>query len=225
MVCCCGVQDLSRMGCGPSNAAVPVAGEGMATISKLVYPRPEAFEIPLAEEGDAGSLIKKHPPKRLKRLEEQPSTASSIEDLEEKLATAEIRRQQFLANRSRQTTYDKGSLDATENDASTIPEEGEDDRSTGAGDGAGMMDPEDSGVERTAPQENRHRSWHTDRGPPKETDTDDEEHDDAGAGEEDEDDPDPERMNRRRRGSDLSIGHLTSMRMKMNQYRKKSHQH
>ncbi|ETN60033.1 hypothetical protein AND_008361 [Anopheles darlingi] len=214
------------MGCGPSNAAVPVAGEGMATISKLVYPKPEAFEIPLGEEGDDGSLIKKHPPKRLKRLEEQPSTASSIEDLEEKLATAEIRRQQFLANRSRQTTYDKGSLDATENDASTIPEEGEDDRSTGGGDGAGMMDRdlEDSGVERTAPQEsgaqNRHRSWHKDRGPARETDTDEEEHDAA-----DEEEEDPERTNRRRRGSDLSIGHLTSMRMKMNQYRKKSHQH
>ncbi|XP_050095135.1 uncharacterized protein LOC126577508 [Anopheles aquasalis] len=204
------------MGCGPSNAAVPVAGEGMATISKLVYPRPEAFEIPLGEEGDTGSLIKKHPPKRLKRLEEQPSTASSIEDLEEKLATAEIRRQQFLANRSRQTTYDKGSLDATENDASTIPEEGEDDRSTGGGDGTGVMDLEDSGVERTAPQESgdrqsRQRTW--------QKDTDEEEHDAA------DEDEDPERMNRRRRGSDLSIGHLTNMRMKMNQYRKKSHQH
>uniref|UniRef100_A0A182MY93 Uncharacterized protein n=1 Tax=Anopheles dirus TaxID=7168 RepID=A0A182MY93_9DIPT len=187
------------MGCGPSNAAVPVTGEGISTISKLVYPRPEAFEIPLGDADNPDSLIKKHPPRRLKRLEEQPSTTTSMEDLEEKLATAETRRQQFLANRSQKTTFDKASLDATENDASTIPEEGEDDRSTGGGGAA--PDGDDSGVERTAPpEENGRRS-------PSDTPGEDgcEQHD-AG-----------------RRGSDLSIGHLTSMRLKMNQYRKKSH--
>uniref|UniRef100_A0A182QZ75 Uncharacterized protein n=1 Tax=Anopheles farauti TaxID=69004 RepID=A0A182QZ75_9DIPT len=179
------------MGCGPSNAAVPVAGEGISTISKLVYPRPEAFEIPLGDADSPDSLIKKHPPRRLKRLEEQPSTTPSMEDLEEKLATAETRRQQFLANRSQKTTFDKASLDATENDASTIPEEGEDDRSA---DGA-APDGDDSGVERTAPPDGPHE-------------TDDESDGQYQGG---------------RRGSDLSIGHLTSMRMKMNQYRKKSH--
>uniref|UniRef100_A0A182ITJ3 Uncharacterized protein n=2 Tax=Anopheles atroparvus TaxID=41427 RepID=A0A182ITJ3_ANOAO len=192
------------MGCGPSNAAVPVAGEGISTISKLVYPRPEAFEIPLDDEENAGSLIKKHPPKRLKRLEEQPSTSPSIEDLEEKLATAEIRRQQFLANRSQKTTFDKGSLDATENDASTIPEEGEDDRSGPDGDEHTLEDGDDSGVERTGPPEGdspnaRHR-LHGD-----------------GEGEQEGDEEGREPMhNQRRRGSDLSIGHLTSMRMRMN---------
>uniref|UniRef100_A0A182M441 Uncharacterized protein n=1 Tax=Anopheles culicifacies TaxID=139723 RepID=A0A182M441_9DIPT len=183
------------MGCGPSNAAVPVAGEGVSTISKLVYPRPEAFEIPLGDTENPDSLIKKHPPRRLKRLEEQSSSTPSIEDLEEKLATAESRRQQFLANRSQKTTFDKASLDATENDASTIPEEGEDDRSA---DGMRTMehDGDDSGLERSAPPA---------------SETEDEEHDRQ------------EQPDQRRRGSDLSIGHLTNMRMRMNQYRKKSH--
>ncbi|XP_058125173.1 uncharacterized protein LOC131285461 [Anopheles ziemanni] len=200
------------MGCGPSNAAVPVAGEGISTISKLVYPRPEAFEIPLDDDGEnAGSLIKKHPPKRLKRLEEQSSSSPSIEDLEEKLATAEIRRQQFLANRSQKTTFDKGSLDATENDASTIPEEGEDDRS--AVDEHTLEDAEDSGVERTGPPDGADSPNNTrHRGRKADEQGEDEEDGDGG-------------HNQRRRGSDLSIGHLTSMRMRMNQYRKKSHQH
>ncbi|XP_050067558.1 uncharacterized protein LOC126556343 [Anopheles maculipalpis] len=189
------------MGCGPSNAAVPVTGEGVSTISKLVYPRPEAFEIPLGDSDNPESLIKKHPPRRLKRLEEQSSSTPSIEDLEEKLATAESRRQQFLANRSQKTTFDKASLDATDNDASTIPEEGEDDRSTD-GTRTNEQDGDDSGVERSAPPDGSGR---------------------RSASETEDDERQAEQYDRRRRGSDLSIGHLTSMRMKMNQYRKKSH--
>jgi hypothetical protein len=56
----------------------------------------EAFEIPIAENDDdnQSSLIKKHPPKRLKRLEELQPQPQTIEGLEEKLATAEVRRQQ-----------------------------------------------------------------------------------------------------------------------------------
>lgn len=54
---------------------------------------PEAFEVALEPESGE-SLIKKHPPKRvLQRLTETISTAPpTIEDLEEKLANAEIRR-------------------------------------------------------------------------------------------------------------------------------------
>lgn len=55
---------------------------------------PIAFEVP-AEEGDA-SLIKKHPPRRLRELEERPPEAASItqEALEEKVAQANERRNQ-----------------------------------------------------------------------------------------------------------------------------------
>ncbi|XP_053678097.1 uncharacterized protein LOC128728493 [Anopheles nili] len=200
------------MGCGPSNTAGPVAGEGIATISKLVYPRPEAFEIPLGDENNPDSLIKKHPPRRLKRLEEQSGSMPSIEDLEEKLSTAETRRQQFLANRSQKTTFDKASLDATENDASTIPEEGEDDRSMG---GERPPPEDDSGLEqtgsRTAAGESPPRARHRLR---REGETD-----------QDEEEPGQQGDGQSRRGSDLSISHLMNMRMKMNQYRKKSHQY
>lgn len=51
----------------------------------------EAFEVPL---DDPDSIIKKHPPKRLQRLVDAPSTETTIEELEEKLANAEIRRNQ-----------------------------------------------------------------------------------------------------------------------------------
>ncbi|XP_058065758.1 uncharacterized protein LOC131215387 [Anopheles bellator] len=201
------------MGCGPSNGAVPVAGEGISTISKLVYPRPEAFEVPIGDPANPDSVIKKHPPKRLKRLEEQSSSTNSLEELEEKLATAEIRRQQFLANRSQKTTFDK---DATDNDASTIPDEGDDDRSGDEREGGFDRDADaDSGVDGSAPQDipggarsnrQRHRRRRSD-----------------------EMDPDEERarleqVDQQRRGSDLSVGHLASMKMKMKRFRKKPHQ-
>lgn len=66
----------------------------------------EAFEVPLDDDDEAGtgdastgssSIIKRHPPKRvLQRLVEQSSnqTPPTIEDLEEKLANAELRRNQ-----------------------------------------------------------------------------------------------------------------------------------
>ncbi|XP_058829297.1 uncharacterized protein LOC131688792 [Topomyia yanbarensis] len=102
------------MGCGPSNSsAVPVDGDSASTTTKA-YPPPEAFEIPLDDENPE-SLIKKHPPKRLKRLEEQTSDPPSIEDLEEKLATAEMRRQQFLASRVPKPSSTLDSVDIAEN--------------------------------------------------------------------------------------------------------------
>lgn len=60
---------------------------------KFILAPPEAFEIPVVP--DEESIIKKHPPKRLQKLlEDRPQTPSTIEDLEEKLAKAEIRRQE-----------------------------------------------------------------------------------------------------------------------------------
>lgn len=52
----------------------------------------EAFEVPLDCEPD--SIIKKHPPKRLQRLVDAPTPQTTIEELEEKLANAELRRNQ-----------------------------------------------------------------------------------------------------------------------------------
>ncbi|XP_052873298.1 uncharacterized protein LOC128278608 [Anopheles cruzii] len=206
------VRDIRSMGCGPSNGAVPVAGEGISTISKLVYPRPEAFEVPLGDPENPDGIIKKHPPKRLKRLEEQSSSTNSLEDLEEKLATAEIRRQQFLANRSQKTTFDK---DATDNDASTIPDEGEDDRSDDGREGFDRDADADSGVDGSAPQDipgaRRNRSRGRRRRPSDEMDLDEE----RGR---------LEQVDQQRRGSDLSVGHLASMKMKMKRFRKKPHQ-
>lgn len=75
----------------------------------------EAFVIPLNDEkdnndgnkNDNDSLIKKHPPKRLQhqiRLAEQKQKESdenppTVDDLEEKLAQAEIRRQTYIQNK------------------------------------------------------------------------------------------------------------------------------
>lgn len=52
------------------------------------------FVVPLNDEKD--SLIKKHPPKRFQRLEEQPHSppALTLKMLEDKLAEAEQRRLQ-----------------------------------------------------------------------------------------------------------------------------------
>ncbi|XP_053686072.1 uncharacterized protein LOC128735614 [Sabethes cyaneus] len=94
---------------------------------------PEAFEIPL-DDDNPESLIKKHPPKRLKRLEEQTSDPPSIEDLEEKLATAEIRRQQFLASRvQKTTTLEHSELEENFYVPSVIEEEDETEEADGNG--------------------------------------------------------------------------------------------
>lgn len=54
-----------------------------------------SFEIAF-EENNEESIIKRHPPKRLQKLEEQQTVPSdlSLEKLQEKLDEAEIRRQQ-----------------------------------------------------------------------------------------------------------------------------------
>ncbi|XP_058460127.1 uncharacterized protein LOC131435885 [Malaya genurostris] len=113
------------MGCGSSSSsAVPTDGDSESTTVKA-YPPPEAFEISLDDE-NSESIIKKHPPKRLKRLQEQISDPPSIEDLEEKLATAEMRRQQFLASRIQKTTiYGRADIVENGNLHSVIVEEDE----------------------------------------------------------------------------------------------------
>ncbi|XP_038111707.1 uncharacterized protein LOC6040288 isoform X2 [Culex quinquefasciatus] len=134
-----------------SNAAVPaVDGDDSPTVSetsKATYPHSsvlitstyritslpivqvdspsEAFEVPLDDADNADSLIRKHPPKRLQRLEEQPGSPPTIDELEEKLATAEMRRQQFLASRSQKTlTLDKTGQEEN-GDVDVIKEEDE----------------------------------------------------------------------------------------------------
>lgn len=63
----------------------------------------EAFEVPLDDDDETGtgdastgssSIIKRHPPKRLLQRLVEPSYNQTIEDLEEKLANAELRRNQ-----------------------------------------------------------------------------------------------------------------------------------
>ncbi|KAJ8921614.1 hypothetical protein NQ315_010523 [Exocentrus adspersus] len=58
-----------------------------------------SFEIAFEEEGSEESIIKKHPPKRFQRLEEQQTSPITLDKLQEKLEEAEIRRQQILAQR------------------------------------------------------------------------------------------------------------------------------
>ncbi|XP_018574480.1 uncharacterized protein LOC108913415 [Anoplophora glabripennis] len=58
-----------------------------------------SFDIAFEEEGNEESIIKKHPPKRFQRLEEQPTSPITLDKLQEKLEEAEIRRQQILAQR------------------------------------------------------------------------------------------------------------------------------
>ncbi|XP_059607680.1 uncharacterized protein LOC132255600 [Phlebotomus argentipes] len=84
------------MGCSSSQSSNVATENGKE--QPATYPPSTAFEIPLDDDDD-GSLVKKHPPKRLRRLEENPSTPPSIEELQEKLANAELRRQQILQQR------------------------------------------------------------------------------------------------------------------------------
>ncbi|XP_024085495.1 uncharacterized protein LOC106665201 isoform X2 [Cimex lectularius] len=55
-----------------------------------------AFEVPITDEEN---LIKKHPPKRLQRLEDQQMPNLTHRLLDEKQAEAEQRRQQILSQR------------------------------------------------------------------------------------------------------------------------------
>ncbi|EEZ99041.1 uncharacterized protein LOC103315035 [Tribolium castaneum] len=58
-----------------------------------------SFEIAFQDEGEE-SIIRKHPPKRFQRLEEQQtSPTTTLVKLQEKLDEAEIRRQQILQQR------------------------------------------------------------------------------------------------------------------------------
>ncbi|KAJ6645662.1 hypothetical protein Bhyg_00869 [Pseudolycoriella hygida] len=90
------------MGCSTSQGAKVVSevkenGINETTEGDRKYPPAEAFEVPLEEDSD--SIIKKHPPKRLQRLVDAPIIQTTIEELEEKLANAEVRRNQFLMER------------------------------------------------------------------------------------------------------------------------------
>ncbi|XP_055906801.1 uncharacterized protein LOC129942030 [Eupeodes corollae] len=91
------------------DSSKPGASEDSSTATDDKYPPAEAFEISLDDVDNdskdrSDSLIKKHPPKRLQKLVEQAATASAvsattIEHLEEKLAKAEVRRQQYIQQR------------------------------------------------------------------------------------------------------------------------------
>lgn len=64
-----------------------------------------AFDIPFVDEDTPstdGSIVKKHPPKRLQRLEEQQQNVApvSLEELQEKQQEAENRRLQYLQLRA-----------------------------------------------------------------------------------------------------------------------------
>ncbi|KAL5289240.1 hypothetical protein ACFFRR_009418 [Megaselia abdita] len=110
------------MGCASSsnNPLSTTNGGGMdadncGLSNQPTYPPAEAFVIPLNDEkdnndgnkNDNDSLIKKHPPKRLQHqiaLAEQKEKESvenppTVNDLEEKLAQAEIRRQTYIQNK------------------------------------------------------------------------------------------------------------------------------
>lgn len=66
----------------------------------LLVPKPVAFEIPIdpvvTDAADDESIVKKHPPKRLARLEEQRASIPTVDDIKEKQAEAEKRRQEII---------------------------------------------------------------------------------------------------------------------------------
>ncbi|XP_063696098.1 uncharacterized protein LOC134827407 [Culicoides brevitarsis] len=131
------------MGCGSStaqtalesnmphkNGAEKKSDDAMeqTNVPAIDIPPPEAFEIPFDDNGTNG-LIKRHPPKRLQRLEEQSNNLAppTIEDLEEKLATAELRRKEYLSQKvtmakQMQKTGNENDDDGTEEDANTTDE-------------------------------------------------------------------------------------------------------
>lgn len=55
-----------------------------------------AFVIPFEDEPSEESIIKKHPPKRLQRLEENAGPLPTLEEITEKQAVVEMRRQQVF---------------------------------------------------------------------------------------------------------------------------------
>ncbi|KAF2884890.1 hypothetical protein ILUMI_21261 [Ignelater luminosus] len=66
-----------------------------------------SFDIPFQEE-DGESIIRKHPPKRFQKLEDQQTSPTlSLVRLQEKLDDAEIRRQQILQNRVQSAQFRK----------------------------------------------------------------------------------------------------------------------
>ncbi|KAF0754038.1 Uncharacterized protein FWK35_00031528 [Aphis craccivora] len=85
------------MGCGGSTMPMPPMPTEEFNKMKLEIPSPIAFSVPLTEEEE--SVVKKHPPKRLRMLEGQQSPPLTHEMLLEKLADAENRRQQILSQR------------------------------------------------------------------------------------------------------------------------------
>lgn len=64
-----------------------------------------AFEVPLHDPADEDSLIRKHPPRRLQRLEEQPVSPPTLQELQDKLAEAQQRRLQVDLPRLHDTFY------------------------------------------------------------------------------------------------------------------------
>ncbi|XKL61629.1 hypothetical protein PGB90_001462 [Kerria lacca] len=93
------------MGCtGSTNALPPTNGKSPLRMtngdgSNEDLPSPVAFVVPLNDTDE--SLVKKHPPKRFQRLEEQQISPPVITHkmLQDKLAEAEQRRLQILNER------------------------------------------------------------------------------------------------------------------------------
>ncbi|XP_022904389.1 uncharacterized protein [Onthophagus taurus] len=87
-----------------------------------------SFEVPMLKESE--SIIKKHPPRRFQKLEEQQTSPSlSLVKLREKLDEAEIRRQQILQQRvqSAKTRYasrSKGNKSNDEDDDDDYTDDG-----------------------------------------------------------------------------------------------------
>lgn len=84
------------MGCGGSTAVQPAPDDFKGGKMPPIPQSPVAFEVTL---DDANNLVKRHPPKRLQRLGEQPTSPITHETIAERLAEAEARRLQLLNQR------------------------------------------------------------------------------------------------------------------------------
>lgn len=83
-------------------------------------PKAVAFEIPAdpeEEKKEGESIVKKHPPKRLLRLEEQPSSTLTAEDIAEKHKKAEERRQELLDEKIQKAKSSQGKEGSTGSDS------------------------------------------------------------------------------------------------------------